>query len=281
MTEAAFDRLRVLSEYGTLDPRMKPADAERLAKDIDSLYRKSSKKDLATIGLNKNDQTLFADFLREKNTGLIKLVPNSGCREDSKVISVNEECLKYRVPGAGAAYSFRVKDYRIQRLADLTYTGEGFITTGIFSLGILTAVGDVPLESVSLQTPGIKYINEFQPETKIETAADSQKKLSAGIIKDGYAYGAGIIAAENNTYILRSIAFNGEVLRAVSGITYNELAFDKRKDITVAFRVVRKDADGSVTILWKELNRKDSPKLEKPKKEKNKSETHKFRAGNR
>jgi hypothetical protein len=38
-------------------------------------------------------------------------------------------------------------------------------------------------------------------------------------------------------------------------------------DLTLAFKVVRKEKDGSVTLLWKELRRGESPKFKFAKKE--------------
>jgi len=43
---------------------------------------------------------------------------------------------------------------------------------------------------------------------------------------------------------------------------------DKRMDLIVAFRVVGRETNGSVTILWKELNRLDAPKILFAKNEK-------------
>jgi hypothetical protein len=36
---------------------------------------------------------------------------------------------------------------------------------------------------------------------------------------------------------------------------------DKRVDLTISFRIIRKDADGSITLIWKELATKDVPEL--------------------
>ncbi len=41
----------------------------------------------------------------------------------------------------------------------------------------------------------------------------------------------------------------------------SKLADDKRIDLTIAFRVVGKEKDGSQIVIWKELNRQNSPEL--------------------
>nr|MBA3334881.1 hypothetical protein [Acidobacteriota bacterium] len=92
------------------------------------------------------------------------------------------------------------------------------------------------------------------------------RQLSEGVFSDGFQYRRGFYAVENTTYVLRSIAYDGKYFRAVEGVAYNEFAFDKRRDVTVAFRIVRKDSDGSVTILWKEILRKNSPKIKYQKR---------------
>jgi hypothetical protein len=71
--------------------------------------------------------------------------------------------------------------------------------------------------------------------------------------------------ADNTTYALRSIAYQGTIMRSIQTLTYNELDVDKRRDVIVVFRVVKRDADGSVTILWKELSNKNAPKLKENK----------------
>jgi hypothetical protein len=50
-------------------------------------------------------------------------------------------------------------------------------------------------------------------------------------------------------------------LRSIDGITYNELDYDKRRDVIVAFRVVDRDGTGNLTLLWKKLRDTGSPTL--------------------
>lgn len=232
-----------------LHPKLKP------------LYRNPTKEELEILSPNVEETNKYADFLRQPNTGLIKLAADLGCAENTKVVVATADCLKYTMPGAGTSFSFRTKNYRIRRLADLTFTNNSFQATGVLLHGIFVKIGDVPLENVNLQTKGLNYLVSFQPETDYEKARSLDRQLSEGIFSDGFQYRRGFYAVENITYVLRSIAYNGKYFRAVEGVAYNEFAFDKRRDVIVSFRIVRKDSDGSVTILWKELLRKDSPKI--------------------
>lgn len=266
--QQAFRRLQML-ELAKNNQTLLP---DNLRRDIDALYRKTSKKEMKLLSVNEGDRQKYSLLLKSDQTGLIKLIPDLGCSTNSKVVVASEECLKYSMPGGGSSYSFRTGDYRIPQLADLTFFESAFEAGGLLSHGIFTGIGDVPIENVTLQSPGVKYLSEIKPITKYDEAVKFHDNISKGMNNDGFFYCNRIKAVENMTYILRSIAYEGEVPRAVNGITYNELDFDKRKDVTVAFRVIRKEEDGSIILLWRELARTKSPKMEQKKRESKENE---------
>ncbi|MEZ5429222.1 MAG: hypothetical protein R2747_23445 [Pyrinomonadaceae bacterium] len=237
-----------------------------LQRSIEPLYRKPTKDELAAIAPNPRLFKKYSSFLDQSDTGLTRLVADSGCADNTKVIVATEDCMKYTMPGAGYSYSFRIDNYRLPRLADLVFTDNSFQASGVLLHGILVNIGDVPLEKVTLKTKGLKYLINFQPVTDYDRAKEIDQELTAGIIEDGFIYRRGLYAVEDATFVLRSIAYKGANYRAVQGITYNELDFDKRRDIIVAFRIVEKGEDGSITILWKELDRKDSPEMKGTRK---------------
>lgn len=68
----------------------------------------------------------------------------------------------------------------------------------------------------------------------------------------------------DRTYALRAVAYRGKVIRSMAGIRYNELEYDRRRDVIVAFRVVDMDSEG-VTIVWRKLADIESPKIKMPK----------------
>ena len=130
--------------------------------NINNIYRKPTKNEFELLAPNKEDLKKYAQFLRQSNTGLLKLIDDQGCAENTIVVNASEDCLKYSMPGAGSSYSFRTENYRIRRLSDLTYTDDSFQSSGILAHAMLVNVGDIPLEQISLQTKGLKFLTEFQ-----------------------------------------------------------------------------------------------------------------------
>jgi len=243
------------------------AKAERrltfLHQNVEPLYRKPTKKELKAIEPRRELFDKYAAFLRQPKTGLTKLIDDKGCAENTKVVVATENCLQYTMPGAGSSFSFRTENYRIPRLADLTFTDKSFQAGGVLLHGIFVNIGNVRLEEVNLQTKGLKYLADFQPEPDYEKGKNLDLQLMQGIRNDGFLYRRGLFVVENTTFALRSIAYSGKYFRAVKNLTYNEFAFDRRKDVIVVFRIVEKDEAGNVTILWKELQEKDSPEVKR------------------
>lgn len=258
-TNEAFDRLRSLGDQraqGVYAPLPRVADGRIL----EALYRKPTEKELAVLLPDERDAQKFAAFLRQPHTGLVRLAADKGCADNSKIVVATADCLAFAMPGAGSSYSFRTRNYRIPHLADITFTENSFQATGVRLHGIFVNIGDVPLEQVNLQTKGMDFLTDFAPEADFQKAREIDKQLSVGIEKNGFLYRRALRALDDTTYVLRSVAYRGQYLRAVSGVTYNELDFDKRGDVIVAFRIVSRDKDGAVTILWKQLAKQVSPK---------------------
>lgn len=250
-----------MTEKFPVRPNVK--NSKTFREKIRPIYRKSDKKEREIIAPNSEDVSKFTQFLKEKNTGLTKLIADKGCDKEIGVVVSTPHCLEYSMPGGGSSYSFRYDDYRIKYLGDLQFTGNVFQSVGVLTHGIFVNIGDVPLEDVSLKTEGIDFLSNISPAENFAEAKDLIDKLEKGIEDGELVYKNNLPVEENTTYILRSIAYRGDSIRTLEGISYDELEFDKRKDVIVAFRIVRAEPNESVTILWKELASNKSPKIDK------------------
>lgn len=250
----SMDRLR----SGEVRSRRIPHSA---IADIKQIYRNATSKEKDLLKPDGADLRKYAGFLKKKNTGIVRLSDIGKCTSSVYVVSAKADCLKYSMPGNGAYFSFRREGYTLDRLADIRFKEGVFEVAGVMQHGILTGLGDIDLDTVDPSTPGLSFLSDFVPSPDIRSAQEKGRELEAGIQNRGFYYGQRLKAVEGMTYALRSVAYRGTILRAMNGAIYDELDFDKRFDITVAFRIVRLHDDGSVTMIWKRISRQESPRL--------------------
>jgi hypothetical protein len=234
---------------------------------IGPLYRNPSGKDLASLVPNPETVHKYSAFLHSEDTGIFMLVPDMGCVYSDRIVNVKEECLKYSFPGAGNSFSFRTEGHRLRHLADVTYVDDKLRITGIFMLGMIADIGDVPIENVTFSTPGMRSLTAFQPTTVPEGVIEINEKFAAGVTSEQFVYSKEADPKLDRTYILRVVAYRGKVIRSAGGVRYNELDYDKRRDAIVAFRVVEIGPDKRLTIVWRKLSETEAPKLKMPGKD--------------
>lgn len=189
------------------------------------------------------DQQRFAEFLKQPDTGLIRLFPWGQGR---RVVSIDDLEDKSRPDFSihASVYSFTkgkhgngLNGYVDPRLgwAELKF-GAGRFFTGFTgeSLGVMVALGDMDLEKVGPETIGVRGLADIVPPADSTEATALSRRNRAGFEVNRYHYGASLPAARNMTYVMRSTS-------------------NRRSDVLIGFRVTRVDEDGSVTILWRKL----------------------------
>jgi hypothetical protein len=188
------------------------------------------------------EKATFAAMLREDGTGIARLLPYVDCPDDPRVVNVKGSCLNDAppVPGRGSFYSFKREKHEAAPHADLSlHDAEfriGFANNGV---GLMTMLGDVPLEELTLQSSAVAPLLLLAPAPTLDETLRLYKQSRAVLASAHHAYDKAFPAQPNTTYVLRSTTYksNGR----------------KPSDILVAFRVTRRDSDGSVTIIWKQL----------------------------
>ena len=210
-------------------------DRAQLVQEIDALKRQIIVKETAFLEPSAQDKAAFASFLSQPNSGLIRLLPRETYE---KKLSVN---------GGGAFYSFGRLTHEYGYGSDISLE-QGKFSVGFAGadLGFLLDLGDTAIESVNQNNSKLNFLLEFTPPSQEPKARKQQQKASTGFSSDdGQFYINRLEAKDHTTYALRSINYG-------------------RSDLLVAFRVVRKDEDGSVIIAWKFIEIFPVPQLERP-----------------
>ncbi len=211
------------------------------------------------------EQAKYAAFLSGEHTGMLKFFPDFNCLT-LEYIRIDGDCAA-SVPNS-YAFSFRAYSYADDYYHDIAFKPDAIVSTGFYSQGMLVSLGDVPIDKINTSSAGIKYLMDFQPDLNPSAARKTAARLAEGVDSGGFKYARSVKTAENMTYAVRVIAYrNGNSLPPLSDSTttmekrFMSLAYDKREDLIVVFRIVKLDASGGVTMLWKELDRREAPKL--------------------
>lgn len=216
------------------------------------------------LGPTKEERREYKDFLSQSKSGLFRIASSTACRPGARISSSEGKCLNLVLPGIGIAYSFRSAGHTYDQYSDLRRYEDEFVLPGTFVLGMIASLGDQPIQSLTKESDLVKDIAGFTAATDVENVARQDKELLAGIQIGSLSYKKSTPIIEDTTYILRSVAYRVKLVnlpkgeRSASPII-NE---DKRHDVIVIFRIVKKDPDGGILLLWRELFRKQAPQLE-------------------
>ena len=187
----------------------------------------------------EEDRIRYAEFLGQRDTGLIRLLPRE--KFDSETHKTNPKSITMR--GGGAYYSFTRKTQEYGYGSDISLE-SGQLSTGFAGAdyGMLTDLGDIPLETVGAETPAVALFAAYQPPQQEQIIRKEAMRIAQGAELEGLTVKRSVPLKLNSTYLLRSFDFSSS-------------------DVLVAFKVVRIDSDGSATILWKLLKKFEKPKF--------------------
>lgn len=146
------------------------------------------------------------------------------------------------VRGGGAYYSFSTKshDYDSKPQIELQQNNLSVGFAGA-NYGFIKDLGEISLASINTESYAVDFLANYRPPTNISEIRSEQSK-SRDFQIDGITYKRELAAIVGNTYVLRSISFEDA-------------------DALVAFKIHRKDTDGSLIIFWKMLKEFEKPKI--------------------
>jgi len=227
-----------------------------------TLTEKDRKRIVALLSPNPDDVAAYKDFLAQDRTGIFRLFPNSNC-ETKRLIRIDGDCANH-IPG-GSNYSFRPG----ANTPDIHFNNGQIIGEGFFSEVIVAELGSLSIDD-AISTQQLSFLRDFASAADFADALKVHASVVKGISSNGITYSNKITPKLDKTYAVRIIAYrNGNNLKRrlpLEGLSpdSNVIGFvkvqtDNRLDLLVVFRIIRREADGNITLLWKEVERRKSP----------------------
>jgi len=223
-----IDRTKLLEEIIALQNQIK--NTTDLA-TLTTLREQLKNKEALFLSPAPEDFAAFADFLKQSNTGLIRIMPRENF---DGVLSIR---------GGGAYYSFVRQEHPYGWGSDLSL-GRNNLNVGFAgaNFGFLVSLGNKGIAEVALDIPGVGSLSTFTPPLDEPGARQQQQRARNGFQENGFFYIDRLPATLGTTYALRSVGYEDS-------------------DVLVAFRLFRQDTDGSLIIPWKLLKRYATPQL--------------------
>jgi len=204
-----------------------------LLKQIEAKRAELAALEKKFLAPSEEDLAAFAEFLAQPDTGLIRLLPREVFDQDSKLT----------IRGGGAYYSFDRLTHSYGYGSDIALQ-QGHLYVGFAGAdyGMLVKVGDGPIDAVTLEHPRVRFVSAYSAATEEPQARVEQRRFVIGTTIDGFPVKSRLPVEINTTYVLRSVNYSDS-------------------DLLVAFKVIGKDLDGSVTLVWKLLKKYPKPEL--------------------
>lgn len=182
-----------------------------------------------------------SDIAEAKNQGLevFKLAPRGMFDYEQNELSLR---------GGGAYYSFVKKSHSYNEIPQIELQ-DGKLSVGFYgaNYGFIGDLGEIPLAEVQKEMAGVQYLAIYKPAAIEPTARQEYRLLQTNYKTEKITYKKSLPAVVGKTYVLRAVSYD-------------------EADTLVAFKIYRKDADGSLVIFWKLLENFEKPVLVKSKR---------------
>jgi hypothetical protein len=225
--------LLIFPSFLTADAQDKP-DRAALLNQIQNLRKQLNDAEAAFLTPAPED-TAHSPGVSGSERKLFRLLPRE-TYDKGDILTVR---------GGGAYYSFTRLTHEYGYGSDIELQmgnlGVGFAGA---DYGLLVSLAETPLEEVSLDTPAVAVLAGHSTPTLLSQARTEQRKASQGFEVNGFSYRDRLPVKVGTTYGLRSINYNNS-------------------DVLVAFKVMRRDFDGSIVCEWRMLKKYEKPSLQR------------------
>lgn len=210
---------------------------DEIIKQIETKRAELAVLEKKVLEISDSDREEFAAFRSQPNSGVIRLLPRETYDGNTR--------RRLAISGGGSFYSFVKNSHDYQQGTDIAFEMEhlkvGFAGA---DYGLLLDLGETSLDQVASDHVATRALLDYKPPVKESEIRGEYRKLWQGIELSGYTFKSRVPAKVGNTYLLRSISID-------------------HSDTITAFRIARKDTDGSIILAFKVLKKFPVPKMER------------------
>ncbi len=275
-------KLPTLTDPGTRTADINRRIAERiagLAPAFPPMPRRLSNRDLVlrneiekALTIELKQAYVYGSFLDQDGTGLFRLLPADRCISGKKLLRGECTVQKSLIVFWGNGYSLRGRKHIDVNYADFNLSDGKIEAKSTMVQTILTHLGPKDISSLDLDSPGIKFLSEFVPQTDVLKAREQFADFTKGYSEESgpdsagkkFVYSKSVPVKLGDVYAVRSIFYNSEMYLLPE---FDKAYREHNLDIIAVFKIVEVDQNGAVTFLWRELSSKDAPffSLSEPK----------------
>lgn len=204
----------------------------------------------------------YPEYTTGKNVGIFRLYPNQNCGT-GKIVDVKEleRCGNLpQILGFGSKTSFSLSavptDFvksigLLFAYPDLEYRDNKLYAGNPLTETLITELGNADLGKIDSKTAEIQFLTKWKKSSNRKDVVAHRKLIENGINENNRLYSSNAPVRLNSAYALRSIAY------------YNKYKMYWNNDLVVAFKIVAQENDGSVIIIWKQLQKKGAPEIKR------------------
>jgi hypothetical protein len=210
------------------------------------------------------EMAAFAEFLKKRDAGLVRLLPIGKYEFGLTIAADRDPDTVLPIKGGGAFYSFAENRHDLGPWSEISLQyGRLIADFNRETIGLITSLGDVPLESVNRESAGVEFLIRYRPPTTFAEAMAERMRNRGGFRDGDFTYSSSVAATAGSTYVLRSVIYNTELPRDGGDLPAMRKPEEySGADELIAFRVVRRMEDGGATLLWKRLQKSKVRKLD-------------------
>jgi hypothetical protein len=170
------------------------------------------------------------DLAEKENVNVFRILPRE--KYDNSFSTIR---------GGGAYYSFTKQSHSYNEIPQIELQSNQFsVGFAGFNSGLISDLGEISLAEIGEKTNGFSFLLDYKPVNNETAGRIESRRFSAGFKVGEATFNRRFPAVVGHGYFLRAISYD-------------------QADVMVAFRVQRKDNDGSLIIFWKLIKQFDNP----------------------